>query len=406
MANKKLARNIGRWIRRTIVVAAAATTIGLIVYAYLPKPVPAETTRVARGPLRVTVDATGKARVKDRYVVSAPLAGNLARIGLRAGDPIEAGHVLATIVPSEPPLLDERTKSGAEARVLAADAQRKQSESLLDAARLAEKQSREDAAKAETLGKDGAVSREVVERADYDQRVKKAQLASAELAVRIAAHDLAMARSALSRIGDKKSVSDKFEVTAPARGRVLRVLSESAGPVAPGTPLIEIGDPEELEVAVDVLTSDAVKIEPGARATIDRWGGAILDARVRVIEPSAFTRLSALGVEEQRVHVVLDIQNPASAYGRLGDGFRVESKVLVSEKLDAVTIPLGAAFKSGADWAAYVVVGGRAELRTIQIGERDAASVEVREGLEEGAEVLVHPSEKIKPGVEIARRAL
>lgn len=406
MAKSKLARSVGKWIRRTLIVAAALVTIGLVVYAYLPKPVPAETAAAVRGPLRVTVDATGKARVKDRYVVSAPLAGNLARITLRPGDPIEAADVLATIVPADPPLLDERTKSGAEARVLAADAQRKQAESLLDAARLAEKRAREDAVKAESLGKEGAVSREVVERADYEQRVRRAELASAELAVRIAAHDVEMARSALRRIGAKKAESDRFDVTAPARGQILRVLAESAGPVAPGTPLVEIGDPEALEVAVDVLTRDAVRIEPGARATIDRWGGEPLAARVRVIEPSAFTRLSALGVEEQRVHVVLDLESPASVYARLGDAFRVEARIVVSERSDAITLPLGAVFRSKGEWAAYVVVGDRAELSTVSIGERDAANVEVLTGIEAGTEVIVHPSEKVKGGVQIVRREL
>jgi HlyD family secretion protein len=406
VAKNKLARSVGKWIRRTVVIAAALATIGLVVYAYLPKPVPAETTRAARGPLRVTVGATGKARVKDRYVVSAPLAGNLARIGFRPGDPISAGDALATIVPSEPPLLDDRTKSGAEARVLAADAQRRQAESLVEAARLAEKRARDDAAKADSLAKEGAISREVAERAEYEQRVRKAELASAELAVRIAAHDVEMARSALRRIGSKKGDADRFEVTAPARGQILRVLAESAGPVAPGTPLVEIGDPEALEVAVDVLTSDAVAIEVGAKATVDRWGGAPLAARVRVIEPSAFTRLSALGVEEQRVHVVLDIQDPAPSYARLGDGFRVEANILVSEKADAITLPLGAVFKSKGAWAVYVVSGDRAELRTIEVGDRDAANVEVRSGIEEGAEVIVHPSEKIKQGVQIVRREL
>jgi HlyD family secretion protein len=262
-----------------------------------------------------------------------------------------------------------------------------------------------DAARQRELTKSGAASAIAVERAELEERTLHEALGSAEFGTRVAEHELAMAQAALGRLGKARPGEDEqMELTSPVKGRVLRVIHESEGAVQPGTPLLELGDPAALEIVSDVLTSDAVHVAQGANATIERWGGAPLRGHVRLVEPSAFTAVSALGVEEQRVNVVIDLAAPQADWAALGDGYRVEVRIAVWEGQDVMSVPAGALFRSGREWAVYRVADGRAQLTTIEIGRRNADRVEVVKGLAAGDAVVVYPSDRIEHGVQVEAR--
>jgi len=329
---KNTRKQIVRWLRRGLGIAFVLAVVAMLVMAWMPKPVPVDVAEAERGMLRVTVDEDGRSRVKDRYLISSPLIGNLARIELEPGDQIEAGDVVARIVPLEPPLLDERTRAQAQAQVASAGAAQRQAQATISRVRAALEYAEEEAERQRNLANQGSVSEAVARRAELEARTLREELASAQFAASVAQHQLEMARAAAGRMeargrgpakqGEAEEAEDsQMEIRAPVSGRVLRVMHESEGVVQPGTPLLEIGDPAALEIVTDVLTSDAVDIDEGARVEIDRWGGdQVLEGVVRMIEPSAFTRMSALGVEEQRVNVIVDITDPHEAWAALGDG--------------------------------------------------------------------------------------
>jgi HlyD family secretion protein len=394
-----------RWTRRLLAAAIFLALVALAVFAAIPKPEAVDEATVHRGRLSITVDEAGKVRVRDRYVVSAAFAGNVSRIELRAGDAIEAGGPLATIVPAEPPLLDARTRATAEARVASAMAVHRQSDATASTAAVALENAKNELGNVQKLAQSGTLSPEALERAQLEVRLREQELASAHFASQVAASEIATARAALGLLDPGASRRlDAIVVPSPVKGRVLRVLHADAGVVAPGTPLVEVGDPTALEFVVDVLTADAVRIKPGAKTMLEAWGGPPLAAHVRRVEPSAFTRISALGVEEQRVSVVVDLDAPREEWAALGDGWRAEARVLVWQKDDALVAPGGAVFRKGDGWAAYVDQGGRAVTRVVRVGERSATDVEITDGLAEGDRVLVHPSERITDGVRIASR--
>jgi HlyD family secretion protein len=262
-----------------------------------------------------------------------------------------------------------------------------------------------DLDKVKKLASTGTLSPETLEHAQLELRLREEELASARFATQVAGSEIAAARAALGLLDPNAAKRlDAIAVPSPVKGRVLRVLHPDAGVVAPGTPLVEVGDPTALEFVVDVLTSDATRIKPGAKTTLEAWGGAPLASHVRRVEPSAITRVSALGVEEQRVSVVVDLDAPREEWAALGDGWRAEAKILVWQKDDALVVPGGALFRKGDGWAAYVDAAGRAELRSVTPGERSATEVEVTAGLAEGERVLVHPGERVVVGVRLAPR--
>lgn len=385
----------GLW---TILAAALLTAIAL---GLRPRPVAVEAAPVTRGTLVVTVDEDGRTRVKDRYVVSAPLAGSIARIGLQAGDSVEQGQVLARVVPLAPPLLDPRSREEAQARVAAARAVASQSVTAVERARAAHGFARRDSERQRALLAEGATAPQVAEQAELAERMRREDLASAEFGRQVAASELRMAQAALARLADGSA--EQFVIRAPVRGRVLRVLQESETAVQPGTPLLEIGDPMGLEIVVDVLTTDAVRIRAGAPVRIERWGGDdTISGHVHRVEPSAFTRLSALGVEEQRVNVVIDLDGPRAAHASLGDGYRVEVAIVVWEQADRLLVPAGGIHRQGDGWAAYVVEAGRARLRAVRIGRRNGAAAEVLGGLREGERVVLYPTDKVEDGARVA----
>lgn len=396
-------KNVRRLVRRVIWFVLFALVAAGVVAAVLPKPVPVETASVTQGELVVTVDEDGVSRVNDRYVVSAPISGNLARMELHAGDQVKQGQVVARILPLSAPLLDARSRQEAEARVNAAYAGLRQANAQIDRAKVALDYSREEAANSRQLSQQGSISRQEADRAQLDERSRQAELASAEFAAKVASHELAMARSALGRYEGKTGTDDddQFVVTSPVAGRVLKVFQQSEGVVQAGAQLLEVGDPSAMEIAADVLTSDAVHIEAGAPVVIEEWGGAPLAARVRLIEPSAFTRVSALGVEEQRVNAVVDLNEPYEKWKALGDGYRVEARIQVYRNPKAIMVPWSSLFRRGADWAVFVAKDGKAQLRVIEVGRRNDTEAEVKNGLSSGERVVLHPSDRVADGVEV-----
>lgn len=391
------------WAYRGVaVLLAAALAIGLTL-ALQSKPVPVELATVERGPLRVTVDEDGRTRVKDRYTVSAPLAGSVGRLWLHAGDSVKRGDVLARILPLATPLLDPRARAEAEARVAAADAARRQAEAGAARAEAAAAYAVREAARERTLFSQGATSRQLLDQAELAERSRAEEATSARFGVRVAQYELEVARAALRRLST--GGAEQLEVRSPVDGVVLRIMQESEGPVPAGGPLLELGDPAALEIVVDVLTSDAVGITPGASVSIERWGGdSALRGHVRTVEPSAFTRLSALGVEEQRVNVLVDLDQPHARWAALGDGFRVEARILVWQADSVLQAPAGAIFRQGQGWAAYRVEEGRARLRPVRIGRQTGARVQILDGLGPGDQVVVYPGDLVTDGREVRAR--
>jgi HlyD family secretion protein len=393
-----------RWIKRGLLVAFVVGGVALIVVSLLPKPIPVDLASVVQGRMTVTVDEDGQARVKDRYVVSTPIGGRLARIELDAGDEVKQGDALARIVPLAPALLDERSKSTAEARVAASLAATRQTAAQLERVEATLEFAKAEAERMRALTQSGSITAQELDRAQLGERTATAERDSVRFAQRVAAYELQMARAALGHVGRGADDTEQLVVPAPVNGRVLKLLHKSEGAVQPGTPLLELGDPSALELVTDVLTSDAVAIAPGAHVVVDRWGGPPVEGRVRLVEPSAFQRLSALGVEEQRVNVVIDLVAPRDAWKALGDGYRVEAHITVWQSDAAIQVPASAVFRSDAGWAVYRVDGERARLQPVTIGHRNDHVVEIADGLTPGARVVVHPSDRVRDGVAIAPR--
>jgi HlyD family secretion protein len=396
---RKRMRTVRQAVLALLVLAAAAATV----LALRPSPVPVDIATAARGSLVVAIEETGIARVKDRYVVSAPVSGSVSRQILEPGDPVREGDAVSEIAPSLSPLLDARTRSEAQARLSAAVSALGQAQAQHGRARVAEELARDELSRARSLAAGGSVPGQDLERAEFEARMRSEELSSAVFAVKVAAEQVRVARAALA--GEGASRDRHIDVLAPASGRVLRVLQKSEGVVQAGAPLLEVGNPEALELVVDLLTTDAVRVQPGTPVTIQRWGGdQALPARVRKIEPSAFTKLSALGVEEQRVNVIAAFTGPPRDWASLGDGFRIEARLVLWEGADVLKVPQGAAFRHGDAWAVFRVDSGKARLTPVQIGHRGETEVEVLDGLEPGAEVAVHPGDRVKEGARVEAR--
>lgn len=388
--------------RRLVQLAAGLLVAGLLAYSFWPRPIEVDVARASRGPLRVTVDEDGKTRIRERYVVSAPLAGRLQRIGLRAGDPVRTGEtLLAVIEPSDPALLDDRSRTEAEARLHASEATRKQAVPKLEHARVAHDLCVKELHRVRQMIASRVTTGQELESAEHKERMAQEDLKTAQFASQIADFELDLARAALTRTrprspGDAETW--RFEVRAPVSGRVLRVFQESCVIVTPGQQLLEVGDPRDLEIEIDVLSSDAVKIAPGAKVMLEHWGGAEpLLGQVRLVEPSGFMKRSALGVEEQRVNVIIDFVDPPEKRLRLGDAYRVEARIVIWSKDNVLKVPSGSLFRRGEDWTVFVIEKGRAQLRRVEVGRSNSLETEVMAGLEEGTQVILHPGDKIQP---------
>lgn len=394
--------------KRILPILFGALAIGLLAWAFRPQPVAVEVAEVARGHFEQTVEDDGKTRVRERYVVSAPLAGKLRRIELKAGDEISRGALLAVIEPSIPALLDVRTEQELTERLGGAEASKQRSASAVARAQATLEKSRADLTRARKLAAGGFVSPTQVEQAELEEKVNARELEAAQHADHAAGHDVAVARAALLRLRQEaagKPSGRRWEVRAPVSGSVLKVVQESEAAVAVGAPLLEVGDPADLEVVVDVLSTDAVQIRPGAAVRIERWGSAEpLEGRVRRVEPAAFTKISALGVEEQRVNVVIDLVSPAAKWRSLGDGYRVDARITVASLDNVVKVPVSALFREGGQWAVFVVADGRAVRRAVQLVRRGELEAVAGKGLEPGEKVIVHPGDAIRDGDRVKIR--
>lgn len=394
------------WRSKALALAAALGVAGLGWLALRPTATPVDIAEVRRGAFVQSVLNEGKTRVRDRYAVAAPIAGTLARIGLKAGDAVDKGGVLAIVSPGFAPLDDPRARLQLEERLGAAEAARNRAVAAEARARARFEQARADLSRTNALLAKGAATLARQELDELSARVAEREVQVAEFEVDLARHEEALARAALQTSGVADAGARRIEIRSPIAGVVLKVLQESEGPIAVGANLMEIGDPAQLEIIADVLTTDAVRIAPGAPARIERWGGGgDLDARVAKVEPGAFTKVSALGIDEQRVNVVLDLVAPRAQWRTLGDGFRVEARIEVARQADALSIPAGALFRSGAGWAVFVVADGRAALRAVEIAQRNDNAAAIAAGLSEGDRVIVFPPPALRDGARVRPNA-
>ena len=392
-----------RIVRIAIVVAILAA---LGVWAFRPRPVPADFATVTRGPLEVSVEDEGRTRVRDRYVVSAPLPGRMHRIELEPGDPVKAGKtVVAQFQPADPALLDVRTRAELQARVRAAESALGGARADRERVRVELEFAAAELKRAKQLLQDRVISARELESAGRQVESAQRGLQSADFAVRTAEHQLEVARAGLLQARENRP-SSMIPLYSPIDGVVLRRLQESEAVVPTGQPLIEIGDLDNLEIVADFLSSAAVAIRPGQPVAVEQWGGQHpLNGRVRLIEPSGFTKISALGVEEQRVNVLIDFTDPRDRWKSIGDGYRVEVRVIVWKKDDVIKIPTSSLLRHDTKWAVYRVDHDKAVLQIIDVGERNGLEAEVRSGLNAGDRIVVYPSDALRDGVQVAPRS-
>jgi HlyD family secretion protein len=384
-------------------IAAAALT-ALAVWALRAPPVSVELAEVKKGVFEQTVTDDGKTRVRERYTVSAPLAGSVERIRLKAGDPVERGQVVALLVPSAPALLDARAVRELQARVGAAEAQQLRAKAEVARVMAQRDQAQADFDRQAKLFKEGFISATAREQSELALRTADRTVEAARFGEDAARHEFDQARAALVRYRSG-SPGAKWDVVSPVTGSVLKVTQESEGSVVLGAPLLELADARSLEAVVDVLSQESVAIRPGMPARIDLGRGvAPLAARVRLIEPAAFTKISALGIEEQRVNVVLDFVEPLDKVQTLGDGFRVEAAIVTHRMEDAAKVPVGALFRDGEGWAVFVAEGGRAVKRALKAPQRNGTEAMVEAGLKPGERVVVYPSDALRDGARIQAR--
>lgn len=417
-------------IKRAAWIAAGLAVIALVAFAMRPVAVLVDAATVARGALRVTVDDDGRTRVHERFLISAPIQGRLLRTTCLPGDPVTAGEtVVAEFLPVAPELLDARSQAEANARL-------QRAESALLEAQARRKQAEADQAFASNelarlvrLHEQGLTSQSANESAERDERRASEGLRAAEFAVQVAGYEVEVARASLRGVApsdlqhegqpapDELSESDRgssvrmradddgFELSSPINGRVLRVFEQSDRILAAGTPILELGDTSALEIVAEYLSQDAVKVSVGMPVLVRGWGGErALRGRVRVVEPSGFTKVSALGVEEQRVNIVIDPVGDPADWAALGDGYRVELSIVLWEREDVLSVPTGALFRLGDDWAVYAIVDERAEERRVQLGRRGRLQAQVLDGLVEGERVVLYPSELLGAGTRLDAR--
>jgi HlyD family secretion protein len=393
-----------RWI---IVIIITVGVISAIVYGFMPKPVSVDLVKVSRGSFKVTVEEEGKTSVKDRFILSAPVAGFKRRTKLDVGDRVQKGQTLVEIEPLKSNLLDPRSRAAAEAAVSSAEASLKVEEERVRAATADKEYARKNFERVTKLYEGGYVAKDALEQAEAGANRTEANLLSAKAAVKVARFELDRALTALrySAAEDNRIQGKIVKVQSPVSGSILKIYRESEGVVQSGESLIDIGDPEKLEVKVEVLSADAVKMKPGTPVLFERWGGnSILSGKVRVVEPAGFTKISSLGVEEQRVFVIVDITSSDKNEKALGDGYRLEASFIIWEGKDVLQVPASALFRKQDGWAVFVVKNNRALHREVKVGQRTGLAAEILSGLSEGEEVISHPDNSIEEGTRIRPR--
>ncbi len=396
-------RTFGRYAFWGVIIVLVLAFLG---WSFTPSAVPVDLGTISSGAMTVQVESEGRTRVNDIYVISAPVSGLLKRIRAKAGDAVIANQTrLAAIEPADPTILDRRSRAEAEATAQAAEDVLALALAEMDRARAELTFARTEHNRAQQLRQRGTISQRDLDVAELEVVTRAARLKSAEARAKVRQHELETARARLlTSIGDSANRECCVEIFAPVSGRVLRVVHESAGVVAAGTELLEIGNPSELEVVVDLLTSDSVRIREGAKVIIDTWGGPALTGTVRRIEPFGYTKVSVLGIEEQRVDVVIDFSDPENLPTSLGHGFRVETKIEQWRGDNVLRAPMSALFRVQDSWAVYVFDQGSARLARIDVGHMNDREAEVQSGLEDGDLVVLHPSDQISDGVRLSRR--
>ena len=390
-----------RILNTILLLLVAAVVVGLLTMWLRPTPTKVDVVVVSREVMTVTVDGEGKTRVRDRYVVAAPVAGRLQRIALRRGDAVKSGQLIAQIDPLPLSPLDPRQRAEAIGRVNAAEDVLREVEQMVNRNRATYDQALRDQQRSENLARSGVISRQEVEMSQTAVSTSLREYEAAQSRAESAAHEIEVARAALLA-GVQSVPAASVKVYAPTGGRVLKIVEESERVIVAGAPLVEVSNPANLEVVIDLLSTDAVKVRPGARVFIEAWGGPkVLEAQVRLIEPSAFTKVSALGIEEQRVNVIADLTAPSTV---LGDGYRVEARIEVWQNDNVLQVPVSALFRRGEVWSVFVVEDGQARLRTVEIGERTPMTAEIKSGVEAHEKVIVHPANDITDGARVEPR--
>lgn len=382
--------NLNHRSRRWVQYSAAGALIAVIAAGMWPKPIPVEIAAAVSGPLRATVVEEGRTRIRERFLVSSPVAGQLERIPFKVGAEVEAGKtVVAVVRPVSPALLDARVRTQAQAKKDAALAR-------LERARASHRLAISELKRIQELQAQGVISIQDLENVQWREEAASKEKTAAE-------SDLRQAEADLQNFGGTSAASavQPVDILAPATGRVLRVFEESSRVVAAGAPLLEVGDPSNLEVVIEVLSRDGARIPPGARVEFDHWGGDVLTGKIRLIEPAAFTKVSALGVEEQRVNAIADFITPSGQRNSLGDNFRVEARIILWETEQALKIPSAALFRQGGQWATFVVRNGKAALVQIKPGRTSDSETQILEGLLPGDKVILYPGDRVHDGQRV-----
>lgn len=388
---------------------AALALLALLGWAFAPRPLEVEVARVTEGPFETSIEEDGKTRLRDRYVVSAPLAALLPRITLREGDRVEAGALIATLTPVLPALLDERTRREQQLRVEIAQAQTQRVAARIEGAKVALAQARNEQQRSEQLAKQGFVAPTKLETDRLTVLAAQKDLDAAVEEGHVAAHEVEQARAALLAL-TRPGGGRGFALRAPVAGRVLKVVQPSEGVVALGAPILELGDTARLEVVAELLTADALRAQPGSPVHIERWGGdGVLQGRVRIVEPGGFTKVSALGVEEQRVRVLIDLSSPPEQWRALGDGFRVGVRIVTRSLAKVVKVPVSAVFpvpegEGAGGMAVFVLDGGRAKRVAVKLGARNGSEAWIESGVQPGTQVIVYPPAATRDGLRVKPR--
>jgi HlyD family secretion protein len=406
-----------RWIKRAAWIVALLLVLAGVVWFAWPRPIPVDLATVTAAPMEATIDDEAKTRVRHVYTVSAPISGKVLRISnpteahdisLHVGDKVVADETIVAIMqPTSPSFLDIRSREELQAAVAAADAAVKLAEAEVRRIEAALAFSRQELQRAQSLAATNTISAKALDSAQLELATNEAALASTKAQLDIRRSEYALANARLIGPSDNDTLGSAgccIQIRAPATGRVLRVLQESEAVVAAGTPLVEIGDALDLEIVADLLSTDAVQIKAGAQVRIDGWGGAPLQGAVTRVEPEGFVKVSALGIEEQRVRTIIDFVDPPEAWSALGNDFRVIVHVSLWSSDGALLVPVAALFRQGEEWAVFAVRDGRARTTVVTIDHRNERMAEVVSGLSPGDRVILHPSDRIEDGVAVSER--
>ncbi|HYL75727.1 MAG TPA: efflux RND transporter periplasmic adaptor subunit [Bryobacteraceae bacterium] len=391
---------MNRIIKRVFLILAAAAAVILATLAFRPKPAEVEAAQVVKGPLQVTIDEDGETRAHDRFTLAAPIAGRLSRIEFHEGDRVGPETTLANISPLP---LDAREVAEIRARIQSAEARKREAEEQLSRWENDYAQAVRDLNRARLLAKERIIAQQELEQGESKETSAAKEVQAAKFRAQSAAAEVEREKAGLVSLESQQSQAGKLvAIRPPSKCRILRILEKSERVVPFGTPIVVLSNPGKLEIVVDLLSTDAVKVKPGAPVIIENWGGPVpLRAKVRTIEPYAFTKVSALGIEEQRANVIADFVDPPDG---LGDGYRVDARIVIWESPSVLKVPASALFRNGQAWNAFVIENGRARVLPVEVGRRNAFEVEIVKGLNQGMGVVLHPANDLNDGARVTVR--